>query len=109
LLGAELTVPEVVQSVVLTRTQARSTLMPSGEELTAFAATGSTLVLHLAITRIRTLANELAEVLGTALPVAVVAHASQPSEVILRGTLGDIADQVEAVALRQAAVVLVGK
>jgi precorrin-4/cobalt-precorrin-4 C11-methyltransferase len=107
LLGAELTVPEVVQSVVLTRTQARSTAMPSGEALAAFAATGSTLVLHLAITRTRTLAAELAESYGADCPV--VANASQPTEVVLRGTLGDIADQVEAAGLRQAAVTLVGK
>jgi len=109
LLGAELTVPELVQSVVLTRTQARSTAMPSGEALASFAATGSTLVLHLAITRMRALADELAESYGADCPVAVVANASQPSEVVLRGTLGDIADQVEAAGLRQAAVILVGK
>ncbi|AWB94224.1 precorrin-4 C(11)-methyltransferase [Aeromicrobium chenweiae] len=107
-LGAELTVPEVVQSVVLTRTQARSTAMPSGEELAAFAATGATLVLHLAITRARALADELAETYGGACPVAVVANASRPTEVVLRGTLDDIADQVEDAGLRQAAVILVG-
>ncbi|MCW2799754.1 MAG: precorrin-4 C(11)-methyltransferase [Aeromicrobium sp.] len=109
LLGAELTVPEVVQSVVLTRTQARSTAMPEGEALANFAATGSTLVLHLAITRTRVIAAELAESYGADCPVAVVANASQPSEVVLRGTLGGIADQVEAAGLKQAAVILVGK
>ena len=109
LLGAELTVPEVVQSVVLTRTQARSTAMPEGESLAHFAASGATLVLHLAITRTRVLAAELAESYGPECPVAVVANASQPSEVVLRGTLGDIADQVEAACLRQAAVILVGR
>lgn len=108
LLGAELTVPEVAQSVVLTRTQARSTAMPSGEQLSAFAATGATLVLHLAITRTRALAVELAESYGLDCPVAVVANATQPSEVVLRGTLADIADQVETADLRQAAVILVG-
>ena len=109
LLGAELTVPEVVQSVVLTRTQARSTAMPDTESLGAFAATGATLVLHLAITRTRVLAAELAEQYGADCPVAVVANASQPSELVLRGTLADIADQVEAAGLRQAAVILVGR
>lgn len=108
LLGAELTVPEVVQSVVLTRAQARSTAMPSGEQLAAFAATGSTLVLHLAITRTREIAAELIATHGADCPVAVVGNASQPSEVVLRGTLADIADQVEAAGLRQAAVILVG-
>lgn len=109
LLGAELTVPELVQSVVLTRTQARSTVMPSGEALAGFAATGATLVLHLAVTRTRVLADELATAYGADCPVAVVANASQPSQLVLRGTLGDIADQVEAAGLRQAAVILVGR
>jgi precorrin-4/cobalt-precorrin-4 C11-methyltransferase len=109
LLGAELTVPEVVQSVVLTRTQARSTAMPSEEQLGAFAATGATLVLHLAITRTRVIAAELAETYGADCPVAVVGNASQPTEVVLRGTLGTIADAVEAAGLRQAAVILVGR
>ncbi|WP_370616558.1 precorrin-4 C(11)-methyltransferase [Mumia sp. Pv 4-285] len=108
-LGAELTVPEVVQSVVLTRTRARSTAMPAGESLGAFAATGATLALHLAITRTRELAAELAASYGDDCPVAVVANASQPREVVLRGTLGDIADQVEAAGLRQAAIILVGR
>ncbi|PXX68427.1 precorrin-4 C11-methyltransferase [Nocardia tenerifensis] len=109
LLGAELTVPEVVQSVVLTRAQARSTAMPDTEALAGFAATGATLVLHLAITRIRTLAAELVADYGADCPVAVVYRASQPGQLVLRGTLAGIADQVEAAGLRQAAVILVGK
>ncbi|WP_116951885.1 cobalt-precorrin-4/precorrin-4 C(11)-methyltransferase [Jiangella endophytica] len=108
LLGVELTVPEVVQSVVLTRTRARSTAMPAGERLERFAATGASLVLHLAITRTRELAAELALSYGSDCPVAVVANASQPGQVVLRGTLHDIADQVEAAGLRKAAVILVG-
>ncbi len=107
--AAELTVPELVQSVVLTRTQARSTAMPEGESLAAFAATGATLCLHLAITRTRVLAAELAEHHGADCPVVVVANASRPDQLVLRGTLADIADQVEAAGLRQAAVILVGR
>jgi precorrin-4/cobalt-precorrin-4 C11-methyltransferase len=109
IVGAELTVPELVQSVVLTRTQARSTAMPDGEALAEFARTGATLVLHLAITRTRELAGELVEHYGADCPVVVVANASQPSELVLRGTLADIADQVDAAGLRQAAVILVGR
>ncbi|MFD6389984.1 precorrin-4 C(11)-methyltransferase [Nocardia sp. NPDC060259] len=108
-LGTELTVPEVVQSVVLTRTQARSTAMPAGEALANFAATGATLALHLAITRIRVIAEELVTEYGADCPVAVVYRASQPEQLVLRGTLTDIADQVEAAGLRQAAVILVGR
>lgn len=107
--GRELTVPGVAQSVVLTRTQARSTAMPDTESLAAFAATRATLVLHLAITRTRALMAELAPSYGVDCPVVVVHRASQPHELVLRGTVGDIADQVEAAGLRQAAVILVGR
>ncbi|MBF6211535.1 precorrin-4 C(11)-methyltransferase [Nocardia puris] len=108
LLGTELTVPELVQSVVLTRTQARSTAMPASEALSSFARTRATLVLHLAITRIRPLAEELVAEYGADCPVAVVYRASQPDQLVLRGTLTDIADQVESAALRRAAVILIG-
>ena len=107
--GRELTVPLVTQSVVLTRTQQRSTAMPDAESLTAFAATGATLVLHLAITRIRALMAEVAPILGADCPVAVVYRASQPGELVLRGTVADIAEATEAADLRQAAVILVGR
>jgi precorrin-4/cobalt-precorrin-4 C11-methyltransferase len=109
LLGRELTVPLVAQSVVLTRTQARSTAMPEGESLAAFAATGATLVLHLAITRTRELMSELEPEYGADCPVVVVHRASQPDEQVLRGTIGTIADLVEAAGLRMAAVILVGR
>ncbi len=109
LVGRELTVPEVAQSVVLTRTQAASTAMPARESLAAFAATRATLVLHLAIRRARVLCDELATEYGPDCPVVVVANASQPSQVLLRGTLADMADQVEAAGLRQAAVIMVGE
>lgn len=107
--GRELTVPLVSQSVVLTRTQARSTAMPPTESLAAFAATRATLALHLAITRTRELMDQLAPEYGDDCPVVVVHRASQPQQLVLRGTVADIADQVEAAGLRQAAVILVGR
>jgi precorrin-4/cobalt-precorrin-4 C11-methyltransferase len=107
--GRELTVPLVAQSVVLTRTQARSTAMPDTESLAAFAPTRATLVLHLAITQTRALMDELAPEYGAHCPVVVVYRATQPGERVLRGTVADIADQVEAAGLRQAAVILVGE
>lgn len=108
LLGVELTVPEVAQSVILTRAQARSTAMPEGEQLSTFAATGATLALHLAITRIRPIAVELAASYGADCPVAVVFRATQPDELVLHGTLAGIADRVEAAGMTQAAIILVG-
>jgi precorrin-4/cobalt-precorrin-4 C11-methyltransferase len=108
LVGRELTVPLVAQSVVLTRTRARSTAMPDTESLSAFAATRATLVLHLAIRRVRELMAEIGPEYGSDCPVVVVYRASQPGESVLRGTVATIADAVEEAGLRQAAVVLVG-
>ncbi|SNS92584.1 precorrin-4/cobalt-precorrin-4 C11-methyltransferase [Geodermatophilus saharensis] len=107
-LKRELTVPGVGQTVVLTRTSARSTPMPPGEELTAYAATGATLVLHLAVQRIAELAPQLAAHYGDDGPVAVVARASRDDELVLRGTLADIAGQVQAAGVSRTAVVVVG-
>lgn len=109
LVGRELTVPLVAQSVVLTRTRSRSTAMPPPESLAAFAATRATLCLHLAIRHVRPLAEELAPDYGADCPVLVVHRATQPGELVLEGTLADVADRVEAAGLRQAAVVLVGR
>jgi precorrin-4/cobalt-precorrin-4 C11-methyltransferase len=107
-LGRELTVPELTQTVILTRTYAESTPMPESESLSRLAQTQATLVLHLAIRHVRRLASELTVHYSPDCPVAVVANASQPNERVLRGTLTDIADQVEGAGLRQAAVILVG-
>ena len=109
LIGRELTVPLLAQSVVLTRTRARSTAMPESESLAAFAATRATLVLHLAVRRTRELMAELAGDYGPDCPVVVVYRASQPGQQVLHGTVATIADAVEAVGLRQAAVILVGR
>ena len=107
-LKRELTVPGVGQTVVLTRTSARSTPMPPGETLAAYAATGATLVLHLAVQRLDELVPELVPHYGADAPVAVVARASRDDELVLRGTLGDIAEQVAAAGVRRTAVVVVG-
>ncbi|HSU34471.1 MAG TPA: precorrin-4 C(11)-methyltransferase [Propionibacteriaceae bacterium] len=108
LLGRELTAPEVTQTVILTRAQADSTAMPESESLARLAESQATLVLHLAIRHIRRLSAELTAAYGPDCPVAVVSRATQPGELILRGSLADIADQVERAGLRQAAVIMVG-
>jgi precorrin-4/cobalt-precorrin-4 C11-methyltransferase len=108
LIGRELTVPEVAQSVVLTRAHRDSTQMPETESLAHFARSRATLVLHLAIRRTRELMASLVDDYGDDCPVVVVANAEQPDQLVLRGTLADIADQVEEAGLRQAAVILVG-
>lgn len=108
LLGRELTVPEVAQTVILTRAQRDSTAMPAAESLAALAASRATLVLHLAIRHVRELAAQLVPAYGADCPAVVVADATRPGQLILRGTLADIADQVDLARLRQAAVIMVG-
>ena len=108
-LRRELTVPEVGQTVILTRIAHRATSMPPGEELASLGATGATLVLHLAVQRIEQVVGELLPHYGPGCPAAVVAYASQEREVILRGTLGDIAAQVLAAGVQRTAVIIVGR
>ncbi|ADB34165.1 precorrin-4 C11-methyltransferase [Kribbella flavida DSM 17836] len=108
-LGRELTVPEVGQTVILTRVAARATAMPPGEDLATLGASRSTIVLHLAVQHIERLVDELTPNYGADCPAAVVARASRPDELILRGTLADIAEQVRAAGVRRTAVVVVGR
>jgi precorrin-4/cobalt-precorrin-4 C11-methyltransferase len=107
-LECELTVPEVAQSVVLTRVAGRASQMPEKEKLATFAASGSTLVVHLAIHAVEALADELKQFYGGECPVAVVVRASTPAERILRGTLADITAKVAAERVERTALVLVG-
>ena len=108
-LGCELTVPEVAQSVVLTRVSGRASRMPESEQIAAFAATGATLVIHLAIHAIDAIVRELTPKYGADCPAAVVFHASAPTERILRGTLADIAERVAAAKIERTALILVGR
>lgn len=108
-LGAELTVPELAQTVVLSRVAGR-TPMPPGEDLAALARLGNaTLCLYLSATLVDTVARELVAA-GRApeTPVAVVQHATLPTQRVLRGTLATIAGQVREARVRDQAMVLVG-
>ncbi len=108
-LGCELTVPEVAQSVVLTRMPGRASAMPEKEQLAAFAATGATLAIHLAITSLDRIVAQLTPLCGADCPAAVVWRASWPEQRILRGTLADIAALVAAEPIERTALVLVGR
>jgi precorrin-4/cobalt-precorrin-4 C11-methyltransferase len=108
-LGRELTVPEVAQSVVLTRVSGRASKMPPGETLAAFAATGATLAIHLAIHALGRIVAELSPLYGEACPVAVVVRASWPDQRIVSATLGTIAAAMAAEPVERTALVLVGR
>jgi len=108
-LRRELTVPEVNQSVVLTRLAREASAMPPRETLANLGSAGALIVLHLATHLVDEVVAELLPNYGSDCPAAVVAYASQPGEVILRGTLDDIAGQVRDAGLRRTAVILVGR
>ncbi len=108
-LGRELTAPGIAQTVILTRVSTLSTAMPEGEDLTTLAAHGATLVIHLAAHRIDAIVPQLlAGGYCPDTPAAVVAFASWPQQVVLRGTLADIAGQIHAAAITRTAVIIVG-
>ncbi|RVW08784.1 precorrin-4 C(11)-methyltransferase [Prescottella agglutinans] len=108
-LGRELTVPGVSQSIVLTRVSTLSTAMPPGEDLRSLGRSGATMVVHLGAHRIEQIVEELSENYGSDCPAAVVAFASRPDEVVLRGTLATLVDQVHAAGITKTAVVIVGR
>jgi precorrin-4/cobalt-precorrin-4 C11-methyltransferase len=107
-LQRELTLPGVAQSLVLTRTSGRASAMPEREQLSAFAATGATLAIHLSIHVLDSVVAGLAPHYGEHCPVAIVYRASWPDERIIRGTLGSISALAKMEALERTALILVG-
>ncbi len=107
-LAQELTLPEVAQSVVLTRTTGRASSMPELETLEAFAATRATLAIHLSIHVLPDVVVRLTPFYGADCPAVVVYRASWPDQQILRGTLATIADLAAQAGLERTALILVG-
>jgi precorrin-4/cobalt-precorrin-4 C11-methyltransferase len=107
-LQCELTVPEVAQSVVLTRVGGRASRMPERETLAGFAATGATLVIHLAVHALDAIVAELTPFYGANCPAAVIAEASSPAQRVVWGTLADIAAAVAQARIERTALILVG-
>jgi len=108
-LGRELTLPEVAQSVVLTRVGGRASAMPAGEDLAVFAATGATLAIHLAIHALARIVETLTPVLGGDCPVAIVARATWPDERVVTGTLATIVERALPLGIERSALILVGR
>ncbi|WP_277982456.1 precorrin-4 C(11)-methyltransferase [Sphingomonas faeni] len=107
-LEVELTLPELAQSVVLTRTPGRASTMPPAETLTAFAATGATLAIHLSAHNLAQVVADLTPYYGSECPIAIVWHASWPDQQIERATLATIADAIAGKPERTA-LILVGQ
>jgi len=107
-LGQELTIPEIGQSIVLTRMSMKSTSMPAGETLENFAKTGTTLAIHLAIRNLREIERQLIPYYGEDCPVVVAYRASWPDQLFIRGTLSDIREKVRAAKITRTALIMVG-
>jgi precorrin-4/cobalt-precorrin-4 C11-methyltransferase len=108
-LRRELTLPEVAQSVVLTRTPGRASAMPSGESLAAFAATGATLAIHLSVHALGKVVADLTPFYGADCPAAIVCRASWPDERIIRAPLGELPAALAESPMERTALILVGK
>ncbi len=107
-LGCELTLPEVAQTVILTRTATRSSPMPEGEALERLAATGATLAIHLSVANLGHIVRVLAPHYGADCPVVVAYRVSWPEEQLICGTLADLRERVKAAKITRTALVLVG-
>jgi len=107
-LEAELTLPGLAQSVVLTRTSGRASAMPAGETLAAFAATGATLAVHLSVQVLEQVVAELLPFYGADCGAAVIYRASWPDQRVISGTLGSIQAQMAGESIERTALILVG-
>jgi len=108
-LGRELTIPGIAQSVVLTRMPGRASRMPERECLKTFAASGATLAIHLAIHAMDAIVAELIPEYGPDCPVAVVMRATWPDERVLRGTLENVRALLSVEPMERTALVFVGR
>lgn len=107
-MGQELTIPEVAQTVILTRTAMKSSAMPKGEDLDTLGRTGATLAIHLSVRNLLAIERELTPHYGADCPVVVAYRVGWPDEMFIRGTLADIRDRVRAEKITRTALIFVG-
>ena len=108
LLEAELTLPDISQTVILTR-YAEKTVMPAGEELASLARHQATMAIHLGVKNLASIVDELTPHYGSDCPIAVIHRASWPDQDAATGTLADIVEKVQAKGFRRTALILVGR
>lgn len=107
-LKSELTLPEIAQTVIVTRTTMKASAMPEGEDLATLGKSGATLAIHLSIRNLKHIERELSPFYGAECPVVVVYRATWPDEQIIKGTLSDIAAKVRQAKITRTALILVG-
>lgn len=109
LLGQELTLPDISQTVILTRTARESTAMPNQEDLATLGKSGATLAIHLSVRALDQITRELSPFYGADCPVAVLYRISWPDQDYLVTTLAEMKQAVRAKKWTRTALVLVGK
>jgi precorrin-4/cobalt-precorrin-4 C11-methyltransferase len=107
-LGRELTLPDIAQTVILTRTSVRASDMPPGEELATLAQSHATLAIHLSINNLVPVVRELTPYYGADCPAVIAYRVSWPDQQIVQGTLADIRDKVKPLGITRTALILVG-
>lgn len=108
-LKKELTLPDVAQTVILTRTAVRSSSMPNGEDLDTLGKSGATLAIHLSVNNLAHVQKTLIPHYGADCPVVVAYRVTWPDEMFIEGTLGDIRDKVKAAGITRTALIMVGR
>jgi precorrin-4/cobalt-precorrin-4 C11-methyltransferase len=109
LLKTELTLPEISQTVILTRTLGKASPMPKGEDLKTLGASGATLAIHLSVRNIHLVVADLTPLYGDDCPVVIVYRVGWPDQRVIRGTLGDIKAKVKASKVTRTALIFVGR
>jgi precorrin-4/cobalt-precorrin-4 C11-methyltransferase len=108
-IATELTLPEISQTIILTRTAMRASPMPAGEELASLGRSGATLAVHLSINNLANVVRDLVPHYGADCPVVIAYRVSWPDQQFLKGTLGDIRDKAKQAGFTRTALVLVGR
>ena len=109
MLKAELTLPEVSQSIILTRTEGTASPMPKGEDLATFGKSGATLVLHLSVRNIGKVVAELTPHYGADCPAVVAFRVGWPDQEAIIGTLADIEAKLKDSGIARTALIMVGR
>jgi precorrin-4/cobalt-precorrin-4 C11-methyltransferase len=107
-IGKELTLPELSQTIILTRAEGR-TPVPDTQKLEDLAKHQATLALFLSITLLGQVVKSLIPAYGDDCPIAVVHKASWPDQVVVTGTLSDIQEKVRSAKISATAMILVGR
>ncbi|MGE5546650.1 MAG: precorrin-4 C(11)-methyltransferase [Solirubrobacterales bacterium] len=108
-LKCELTLPDISQTVIVTRTAVRSSGMPEGEDLATLGRSRATIAIHLSVNNLAHVVRELTPHYGADCPVVVAYRVSWPDQAFVAGTLADIRDKVKEAGFTRTALILVGK